>query len=385
MSGRSTIAVVTGTRAEFGLLRSTMRAIGAEQSLELRVVVAGSHFLSPAETWREVEAEFEIAARVEMQRGGEPRDRLGDAMALGRGISGFADAFSEIGADCVLVLGDRIEAFGAASAASVMGIPVAHVHGGDCAEGVADEAMRHAITKLAHIHLPATKQSGERIVRMGESPERVHVVGSPAIDGLSAIPAMKDAEFASLGCPQIVFCMHPIGRDDDAERRDAGLVLEALRDRRVLALMPNHDAGREGIVRAIHEAGRSGNLRVAEHLSRDRFVALCKRVACEGGVIVGNSSAGLIECSALAPALPCVNVGARQAGRERPSSVVDPEGNDRASITRALGLAQEIDRGRVDHPYGDGRAGERIASILRDSGFGDAATRAALVRKHNAY
>lgn len=385
MSGRATIAVVTGTRAEFGLLRSTMRAIEREESLALRVIASGSHFLGPAETWREVAEEFEIWARVEMQREGEARDRLHDAIALGRGVEGFARAFAEAGADCVVVLGDRIEAFGAASAASVMGVPVAHIHGGDRAEGVADEAMRHAITKLAHLHFPATPGSGDRIVRMGESPERVHVVGSPAIDGLSAIEPMDDSAFGALGSPWVVFCMHPIGRSDDAERRDTAAMLTSLGGKRVVALMPNHDAGRAGIVRAIREAEGSGLVRVAEHLSRDRFVALCKRVAREGGVIVGNSSAGLIECSALSPALPCVNVGPRQAGRERPSSVIDAEGTDASSISRALARAAEVRRGRVDHPYGDGHAGERIASILREAGLGDAGARGALVRKRNSF
>lgn len=385
MSDRATIAVVTGTRAEFGLLRSTMRAIEDEPSLELRVIVAGSHFLKPAETWREVAAEFPIAARVEMQRDGEPRDRIHDAVALGRGVEAFARAFEDLGAHCSLVLGDRIEAFGAASAASVMGIPVAHAHGGDRAEGVADEAMRHAITKLAHIHLAATRQSAERIVRMGESPERVHVVGSPAIDGLRAIGAMSDREFETIGSPQVVFCLHPIGRSDDEEHADARCVLEALGDRRVVALMPNHDAGRDGIVRAIREAERDRRVRAVEHLARDRFVALCARVAREGGVMVGNSSAGLIECSALDPALPCVNFGPRQSGRERPSSVVDAAGTDARSVARAMEIAQRVDRAGCENPYGDGRAGERIASILRDSGLGDAGARRALVRKRNAY
>lgn len=384
MSARATIAVVTGTRAEFGLLRSTLRAIGAEPSLELRVVVAGSHFLKPAETWREVAAEFEIAARVEMQRDGDRRDRLHDAIALGRGVEGFARAFELLGAHCVLVLGDRIEAFGAASAASVMGLPVAHVHGGDRAEGIADEAMRHAITKLAHVHFPATRESAERIARMGEAPERVHLVGSPSIDGLRDIAGMGDGEFESIGSPQVIFCLHPIGRSDDEERLDAWAALDALRDRRVVALMPNHDAGREGIVRAIRDAERAGRVRVVEHLARDRFVALCKRVACEGGVIVGNSSAGLIECAALDPALPCVNVGARQSGRERPSSVVDSGGADAASVAGALERAARVDRAGCVHPYGDGRAGERIAWILRETVLCDAATRRALVRKRNA-
>ncbi len=385
MSAEATIAVVTGSRAEYGLLRSTMRAINERNDLRLRVIVAGSHFVKPAETWREVAAEHEIAARVAMQRDNETRDRVGDALSLARGISGLADAFAAIKPDCVLVLGDRIEAFAAASAASVMGIPVAHIHGGDRAEGVADEAMRHAITKLSHIHFPATECSGERIRRMGEDPQRVHVVGSPAIDGLDAIPAMDESDFAALGSPDTLLSMHPIGRSDGEEARDAKPVLKGLRGRRVLAMMPNHDAGREGIARAIREAEGEGTVAVLEHLPRDRFVGLCKAMAARGGVIVGNSSAGLIECAALRPCLPCVNIGPRQSGRERPSCVFDVAKPDGGDLANAIGRAVAMNRGGVEHPYGDGGTGERIASILANAGLNDPGIRAALVRKHNSY
>src|SRR5205814_10141422 len=141
--------------------------------------------------------------------------------ATGRGIAGFARVFEEIRPDWVVVLGDRIEAFAAASAASIGGIAVAHIHGGDRAEGIADEAMRHAITKLAHLHLAATEQSAERIIRMGERPEHVLVIGSPAIDGLLAIPALADQRDEELGRPGAVFLMHPVGRADEREESAA--------------------------------------------------------------------------------------------------------------------------------------------------------------------
>lgn len=376
-----TICVVTGTRAEFGLLAPVMRAIDEHPALTLRVVACGSHLLAPAHTVREVEAAFPVAARVLMQRDDEARDRTNDAIALGRGVEGFARVFDEMRPSCVVVLGDRIEAFAAASAASVMGVPVAHIHGGDRAEGVADEAMRHAITKLAHLHFPATTLSGERIMRMGEDPARVRVVGSPAIDGLRGIGAMPDAEYAGLGSPQVIVSLHPIGRTDAEERVDAETVLSALQGRRVLALMPNHDAGREGIARALRGAAERDRITLVEHLARARFVSLCLRVAHEGGVIVGNSSAGLIECAALTPALPCVNVGPRQGGRERPASVVDCEPLDAASLSRAMGVAAGLRGLAPDHPYGDGRTGPRIAETLAGTGLGEPG----LVRKRNAF
>jgi UDP-hydrolysing UDP-N-acetyl-D-glucosamine 2-epimerase len=381
----TTIATVTGSRAEYGLLRSTMRAIDNHDGLRQHVIVAGSHNIKPAETWREIADDFDIGPRVEMQRDGEPRDRLHDALSLARGIEGFASQFTAIKPDCVLLLGDRIEAFAAASAASVMGIPVAHIHGGDRAEGVADEAMRHAITKLSHIHFPATEQSAARLLRLGEDPRQVHVVGSPAIDGLETIAPMSDADFAALGSPDTLLSLHPIGRSDEVEANDAAAVLTALRGRRVLAMMPNLDAGRGGIARVLREAEHEENVRVLEHLPRERFVALCKALASRGGVLVGNSSAGLIECSALRPCLPCVNIGPRQSGRERPASVVDVEDPNPNSVAEAMHRAGTIDRSSVHHPYGDGRTGERIAAILAGAGLGDETVRSRLVRKRNAY
>lgn len=194
------IAVITGTRAEWGILKSVCAAIQARADLSLTVFAGGAHLLPPANTIDEVRAFASDAILFEMQRKGEA-GRLADAAALGRGIQHLSALLHVMAPDIVLVLGDRIEAFAGATAASVGGIHVAHIHGGDRAEGVADEAMRHAITKLAHMHLPATAQSAERICRMGEHAAQVHVVGSPAIDAIATIPAISDARYAELGRP----------------------------------------------------------------------------------------------------------------------------------------------------------------------------------------
>jgi UDP-hydrolysing UDP-N-acetyl-D-glucosamine 2-epimerase len=369
------VLVVTGTRAEFGLLEPVMRAVDAHADLELRVAATGAHLLAPARTIEEVRERVRIDAVVEMQRPGET-SRTDDARALGRGILGFADAIEALHPAWVVVLGDRIEALAAASAASVGGIPVAHLHGGDRAEGVADEAMRHAVTKLAHLHLPATPASAERIIRMGENPELVCAIGSTAIDALASVAPMADDEFAECGSPEALFLMHPIGRDDEAERRAAGAALSALSGRRTLALHPNHDPGRLGIIAAIRDAG----VLESQHLARDRFLALLRRLAGSGGLLVGNSSAGLIEAAALR--LPAVNIGERQGGRERASNVVDAE-ETRESAAAAIERALAIERDAIEHPYGDGRAGERAAErIAAVSRTGDL-TR--VVRKRNSY
>jgi len=356
MSALHTIAVITGTRAEFGLLKPVMRAIAAHQNLNLNVLVTGTHLLPPARTIDEVGAEFDIAAEIPMQEEGAI-GRPDDARALGRGVSGFADWFAVNKPDVALVLGDRIEPFAAAAAASVAGIHIAHVHGGDRAEGVADESLRHAITKLAHIHLPATEQSANRIIAMGEDPGWVHIVGSPAVDKLDEIPAMPDEEYDQLHQPRIVALFHPTGRDDDIERADAETLLRCCQELApTVALHPNHDPGRRGIVQAI---GSSGCVFI-EHLPREAFIGLLRRAA----VIVGNSSAGLIEAAGIP--IRCIDLGSRQAGRERPAHVISLPTWDRSSLRDALQTALQQPITDVDHPYGDGGAGIRIADTLAE-------------------
>jgi UDP-hydrolysing UDP-N-acetyl-D-glucosamine 2-epimerase len=358
------VAVVTGTRAEFGLLRPVMAAIAAHPGLELLVVASGEHLIPPATTFREVKAAFPVADSVPMQRPGHST-RFDDAEATGRGVSRFARSFRGLGPGWVVVLGDRIEAFAAASAASIAGIAVAHVHAGDRAEGVADEAMRHAITKLAHLHLAATEASAERVRRMGERPEGVHVVGSPAVDGLGDMPALDEARWRELGSPGAVVLMHPIGRHAEEEEAAASAVIEGCLEALggsggVLCCDPNHDAGRQGVVRAIELASARGEVVRAGHLERGAWVGLLRRLGASGGVLVGNSSAGLIEAAVLG--VPVVNVGLRQRGRERGWNVVDVARERASEVASGIRRARGLPRG--EHPYGDGRAGERIASLL---------------------
>ncbi len=360
-----------------------MFAVHARPDLELCVIAAGSHLVLPAETFHEVKREFAIADSVPMQIAGRT-SRADDAEALGRGVSRFARSFMHLSPDWVVVLGDRIEAFAAAAAASVGGWSLAHIHGGDRAEGVADEAMRHAITKLAHVHFAATPMSCERIIGMGEKPETVHVVGSPAIDDLASMPPLNDADFEALGSPTIVVLLHPLGRDVAFEERVASAVLAATAGvsahERVLILHPNLDPGREGIMRAIathvreHGEKDGPGLQVRSHLPRAGFVGLLRRIArlngeqgAEGGVLVGNSSAGLIECAAIG--LPVVDIGPRQSGRERCNNVVHASETTEAvttAIRQARMLRPSLARGTPQHPYGDGTAGPRIARLLAE-------------------
>lgn len=374
MSAPRRVCIVTGSRAEWGLLTPVAAAVAGHDGLSLQLVVAGSHLLPPAETWREV-GPWEIVAKVPMQTHGIT-GRSADAAAVGRGISGCTQAFDRLDPEWIVVLGDRIEAFAAASAASIGGQAVAHIHGGDRAEGIADEAMRHAITKLAHLHLAATRQSLERIIRMGEPAERVILTGSPAIDSLAAMPPLDERRYEALGRPEVVVLLHPAGLGAGAESETARAVATAVRGARVLWLAPNWDPGREDIQRVMNSLD---SVKTCDHLPRAEFVGLLKRLATSGGVLVGNSSAGLIEAAALR--CPVVNIGPRQGGRERPDNVVHVAEPRAESLADAITRARTADQSRLVHPYGDGTAGRHIAAALAETdphspGF---------LRKRNAY
>ncbi|MHC4993721.1 MAG: UDP-N-acetylglucosamine 2-epimerase [Planctomycetota bacterium] len=358
------IAVVTGTRAEFGLLEPVMRAIDDHPGLKLRVVAAGWHFV--AKTTRDItRAGFALHAKVPMQIAGQTGYDA-DARALGRGVTGLTKAFESLRPDTVLVLGDRIEAFAAASAAAVGGIRVCHIHGGDRAEGVADESMRHAISKLAHLHFAATAQSRRRLIRMGEDPATVFNTGSPAADGLQSVQPFDRA-------PTLIVMQHPIGDDDATERKRMAATLRAAKKHGPMVMAPNGDPGRDGVVRAIEEAG----CEMITNMPRAVWLGVLAGAGASGGAIVGNSSAALIEASVLR--VPAVNIGPRQNGREKPRNVIDCDyglNNVRAAIKKALAL----DTRRLRHPYGAGCAGVTIAGVLASG-----ALRQVKRRKRNSY
>jgi UDP-hydrolysing UDP-N-acetyl-D-glucosamine 2-epimerase len=411
------VVIVTGSRAEYGLLRPVIDAVAAHRSLEALVVAAGSHLLPPARTVRQVERDYPVAAHVRLQRADAAGTaRWESARDVARGLDGFARVFQRLRPDWVVVLGDRVEAFAAAAAASIGGVAVAHIHGGDRAEGIADEAMRHAITKLSHLHCAATPASAQRLVRLGERPEHVRVTGSPAIDGLDAVAPMTDQEARALGDPRTIVLHHPSGLPPERERRMIHAILHAVDTMcpgGVLALAPNHDPGRGVIEEALRQRCRLPGAMVeyafrghfpafrarrtpragdteegyppwqwAEHLPRERFVALLKRLrpdgAHTGGLLIGNSSAGLIEARALG--VRVVNVGPRQDGRERGPSVIDVPEQDLHLLASRVDFAWGVEPS-TDHPYGDGRAGPRIAELLAAIDPRDER----LLRKRNTY
>jgi len=336
------IAIITGTRADYGVLETVIDAVDRAEALELGLIVTGTHLT----TGSDANIQFPIAARVEMQSINGAGGYASDVQALGRGIIGIGRAFDAIDPDLVLVLGDRIEALAGALAASVGGRLLAHIHGGDRAQGVADEGMRHAISKLSHLHFPATLGSADRLKRMGEDPARIHVFGSPSIDALGAV--VPDAQ-----APALIVMQHPTGLPDSEEHKRMRITLEATANHNRLIFAPNHDPGHAGIRSAIESAGLSA----IDNLPRDKFLALLAGARA----IAGNSSAGLIEAAALGT--PCINLGDRQRGREAGASVIHCD-HAADAIREAIDRALAMDLTGSEHPYGDGTAGQRIADFL---------------------
>jgi UDP-hydrolysing UDP-N-acetyl-D-glucosamine 2-epimerase len=362
------VAVVTGSRAEYGFLTPLLRALHAAPSIDMRLIVTGMH-LSPefGMTVREVEQDvWPIYRRVEMLLSSDTT--RGTAKSIGLGVLGAADALGDLAPDLVVLVGDRFEILAFAIACVALKLPVAHLAGGDVTEGAIDDAIRHAITKVAHVHFVTNAESARRVLQMGESPDRVHNVGSPGLDRIRELSLLKgkvleEALGATLGSRNVLVTYHPVTLDTDEGRAELIEMLAALdsidNETTVWVTLPNADsAGRELASTITAWVGRDpARRRVRHSLGSLRYLSLLG--ACD--VILGNSSSGLYEAPSLGTRT--VNVGRRQQGRLAGNSVVHCEGA-RDAIASALRLALSAGRGVFENPYGDGRAVPRILSVI---------------------
>jgi len=370
MTSNKKITVITGTRAEYGAARSIMDAIKCHPSLTLSVIVTGMHLSREhGYTINEIKKDgFVIDATVDMLLSND----TGAAMAksIGIGIFGIAQALEQIKPDIVLVLGDRGEPFAGAVAAAYMNIPVAHVHGGDSTSGgCIDESIRHSITKFAHIHFPATKESAERIIKMGEETWRVHDVGAPALDSILNVILISKEQLHikfSLNAnePLLLAIQHPVTTQPENASNEMRTTLKALAELKIQTILvyPNSDAGGRSMIEAIKEYEYLPFLRTFKSLPHIEYLSLLNIA----DVLVGNSSSGIIEASSFH--LPVVNIGIRQEGRQRVDNVIDVA-SDKEKIIEAINTAlhDEAFKQKVNecvNPYGDGRAGFRIAEVL---------------------
>jgi GDP/UDP-N,N'-diacetylbacillosamine 2-epimerase (hydrolysing) len=366
------ICVVTGTRAEYGLLRWVMEGIRNSPELELQVIATGMH-LSPefGLTFREIEKDgFCIDDKVDMLLDSDTPAGL--AKSMGLGLIGFGEVLEKLQPDLMLVLGDRFEIFSAVTAALVARIPVAHLHGGEATEGLIDESIRHSITKMSHLHFVAAEEYEKRVIQLGEHPDRVFLVGGLGIDNIKKLDLLERLELEAalefkLGSKNLLITFHPVTLENmtSADQMTELLAaLGALEDTHLIFTMPNADTDGRVLINMIKQfVVDHSHARAYTSLGQLRYLSCIRHV--DG--VVGNSSSGLAEVPSFGKGT--INIGDRQRGRLKADSVIDcnPE---RESIAIALQKLYskkfQLMLKSVQNPYGEGGASERVVETLKD-------------------
>lgn len=373
VSNRRKICVVTGTRAEYGLLRRLIHGINVSKSLSLQLVVTGAH-LSPefGLTVQEIiEDGYPISRKIEILLSSDTT--VGVAKSMGLGVLSFADALSELKPDLMVVLGDRYEIFSAASAAMASRIPIAHLHGGEVTQGAIDEAIRHSITKMSHLHFVATSEYRNRVLQLGENPNNVFNVGGLGVDNLLSLDLLardeleKQLNFKFLK-RNILVTFHPVTLDDiQSSVYQFGqllLALNSLHSTGIIFTLPNADAAGRALISMVKEfCDRNSFASWFSSLGQLRYFSCVQQVDC----VVGNSSSGFLEVPSFHKAT--INIGTRQAGRLKASSVIDCLPSCQ-SILEALLVAytcefQEMLKSSAN-PYGNGGAADSILNVLEE-------------------
>ena len=362
------VCVVTGTRADYGLLFWLMKGIASDPDLQLQLVATGMH-LSPefGLTYKLIENDgFCIDEKVEMLLSSDTP--VGVAKSMGLGLIGFGGALERLKPQIVVVLGDRFEIFAAAAAALVARIPVAHIAGGDITEGAYDESFRHSITKMAHLHFVTNKESAARVRQLGENPDHIHVVGNPGLDYVKNVTLLERNDLEErLGfrfrAKNVLVTFHPATLDRQPASEQFRALVDALEafgeDVGVIFTKPNAD--NEG--RSLHNmvdqfVSSHDNSKAFTSMGQELYLSAIAQV----DAVVGNSSSGLYEVPSFKK--PTVNIGDRQKGRTRAASVIDCE-PDRNAITKAIKRAFTMDCSNTVNPYGDGKSSARILAILK--------------------
>lgn len=365
------IAVVTGTRAEYGLLYWTMKEIENDPELKLQLLVTGMH-LSPefGLTVQEIEKDgFRIEEKIEILLSSDTGQ--GVAKAIGLGVIGFAQAFARLNPDILVILGDRFEIFAAATAAMVMNIPIAHIGGGESTEGAIDEQIRHAITRMAHIHFTSCDYYAERIKKMGEEEWRIFNVGAPGLENIKRLKLLEREELEKLlnidlSKTTLLVTYHSVTLEMQTLKKQMDNLLSALMQtgHQIIFTYPNSDSGGRYIIKRINEFIKDYNKAKAfVNLGQQKYLSLLQYVSA----IVGNSSSGIIEAPSFK--LPVVNIGDRQKGRLRAKNIIDV-GYSKDEILDGINKALYNEEFRAKlkdtkNPYGDGDTSKKIIKILK--------------------
>lgn len=372
MTAPRRIAVITGTRAEYGLLAPLMRILSANDAFELKVIVTGTHLSERFGMTVNaiIQDGFGVDARVALPLDDDSPCGIVGAMAAAE--TGIADALQQIKPDIVVVLGDRYEVLAAVKAAFVLDKTIAHIHGGEVTEGAMDDGFRHAITKLSHLHFVTAEPYRARVVQLGEHPDRVFNVGAPGLDAIDqqALPD-RDALMAEFGWPSdasfFLVTYHPVTLDADAGVAELAQLLAALEqigEQRIVITGHNADRGHKQIGALLQQyvSAHPDRVKISGSLGQKNYLSAMKYASA----VVGNSSSGIIEAPAMN--VPTVNIGDRQKGRLRSVSVIDCPGDKRAivdALNKALSAEFREVAARAASPYGAPGASRRIADVLK--------------------
>lgn len=362
------ILYVSGTRADYNLMKSVLESIEKHGSLELEIVATGMHLMDEfGNTYNEIEKDNFKLHKINTII--EKDDRHSMAIFLGKFIQKLTEKIEEIKPDMILVLGDRIEMLGAAMTGAYLGIPIAHAHGGEVTETI-DEVARHAITKLANIHFPATEQSAERIIKMGENKKFVFVTGAPGLDPIlnqELLSKEKIFEKYSFDTTEhlLIVIQHSVTSEFAESSKQMEETMEAIKEKKIPALViyPNSDPGGREIIKTIEKYRQYNFIHISKNIPSLDFLSLMKHATA----IIGNSSCGIIEAPSFH--LPAINIGTRQKGRERANNVIDvnyDKDEIKAAIEKSMSPEFIAFLKQIKNPYGDGLTGQRIAKILAE-------------------
>lgn len=367
------ICVITGTRAEYGLLSRLMKMIQDDKDTQLQIIATNMH-LSPkfGNTYQEIENDgFTIDRKIPIIDDNDKDDAVTTVKSMAKALAGFADAYNELNPDLVVVLGDRYEILAAAEAAMIMRIPIAHIHGGEVTEGAFDDAIRHSITKMSHLHFASTEAYRKRIIQLGEQPDRVFYTGAVGVENVKRLPLMskeeieKEIDFKIDG-NTILVTYHPVTLGNRTAKDDIDDFISALEERkdlRVIFTMPNSDTGSQFIVDAVNGfVDRNlDRAKAYKSLGVVRYLSVMKQVVA----VVGNSSSGIVEVPSFG--IPTLNIGDRQKGRIQAESIYNclP---DKDSILKGLDkvLAKEFRElaSKVHNPYEKANTAEEIFKVI---------------------
>lgn len=367
------ICVVTGTRAEYGLLCRLMRLIQDSPDTQLQVIATNMH-LSPkyGNTYQEIEKDgFTIDCKIPIIDENAEDNAVTTVKSMAAALSGFAESYNTLKPDLVVVLGDRYEILAAAAAALIERIPIAHLHGGEVTEGAYDDAIRHSITKMSHLHFTSTEEYRKRVIQLGEQPDRVFYVGAPGVENIKKYPLMSKEEVEEsvnfkLDENTILVTYHPVTLGEHTAEKDIKEFIAALEERkdlRVFFTMPNSDTGSQAIVDAINDfVTNNPNRSIAyKSLGIKRYLSVMKYA----GAVVGNSSSGLLEVPSFG--IPTLNIGDRQKGRMSADSVYNC-GTDKESILKGLDVimspAFKKKAAETHNPYEKANTSEEIFKVI---------------------